>query len=66
MGSLGFDAWQAIQRCETIVCTYTNKQDATVTIRKDAVPDNAQDFHYQVTGSGLTQFDLDDDADPTL
>ena len=37
---------------ETIVCTYTNTQDATVRITKNAVPDNGQDFAYTTTGTG--------------
>ena len=51
---------------DDITCTYVNKQDATVTIVKDAVPDDAQDFAYTTTGAGLSGFSLDDDADATL
>ena len=55
---------------ETIVCTYTNTQDATVRIIKNAVPDNGQDFAYTTTGTGAAAFtggfSLDDDADATL
>ena len=39
---------------------------ASITVIKDAVPDDAQNFGYTVTGAGLTPFSLDDDADPTL
>jgi hypothetical protein len=55
---------------ETIVCTYTNTQDATVRITKNAVPDSGQDFAYTTSGTGAAAFtggfSLDDDADATL
>ncbi len=51
------DAW---------VCSYVNKKDATVQISKDAVPNDAQDFAFTTTGSGLSGFSLDDDSDATL
>ncbi len=51
---------------ETVVCTFTNKKDATVTVIKDAVPNAAQDFAFTTTGSQLSGFSLDDDADGTL
>jgi hypothetical protein len=42
----------------------------SITIAKDAVPDDAQDFEYTATsavsGDGVADFDLDDDADATL
>jgi uncharacterized repeat protein (TIGR01451 family) len=50
---------------ETVKCTFTNVQRGTITIIKDAVPNDPQDFHYNTTG-GLSAFDLDDDADATL
>lgn len=39
---------------------------ATIVIVKDAVPNDAQDFAFTVTGSGLSAFSLDDDADAVL
>ena len=51
---------------DEITCTYVNKKDATVTIVKDAQPDAAQDFEFTTTGSQLSDFSLDDDADATL
>ena len=42
---------------DTIVCTFTNAKDATVKIVKDAQPDDAQDFGFTTTGSGLSDFD---------
>ena len=41
---------------DDVTCTYVNKQDATVTIVKDAQPDAAQDFDYTTTGSQLSRF----------
>lgn len=38
----------------------------SITIVKDAVPGSAQDFAFTTTGSGLSSFSLDDDADGTL
>ena len=48
---------------EHITCTFTNTKPGTITIIKDAVPDDPQDFDF--TGD-LGNFSLDDDADPTL
>ena len=50
---------------ETIVCTFTNTKDATVTIVKDAVPNDPQDFAFTTSGLGC-RLHLDDDADATL
>jgi uncharacterized repeat protein (TIGR01451 family) len=41
-------------------------QAGTITIIKDTVPNNAQDFAFATTGAGLSAFSLDDDADVTL
>lgn len=38
----------------------------TIVIVKDAVPNDAQDFAFTTTGTGLSSFSLDDDADGTL
>ena len=58
---------------DAVTCTYTNTLNAaTLTVTKDAVPDNAQDFAYATTGTGggtlfaSGTFLLDDDADGTL
>ena len=51
----------------TVVCTFINtQQSATLTIVKDAQPNDPQDFHFTTQGTGLTDFDLDDDSDATL
>ena len=47
-------------------CTITNTQRGSITIVKNAVPDSPQDFGFTTSGSGLSAFSLDDDADPTL
>ena len=50
---------------ETVVCTFENTKDATVTVVKDAIPDDAQDFAFTTSGLGAG-FSLDDDGDGTL
>ena len=51
---------------DQVQCTYTNTKQGTITIVKDAVPNDAQDFAFTTTGTGLSGFSLDDDADATL
>lgn len=53
---------------DSVVCTFTNTRvnNAKLTIIKDAVPNSAQDFSFTATGTGLSNFSLDDDADATL
>jgi hypothetical protein len=52
---------------ETVTCTFTNTRQGAITIIKDTVPDDPQDFSFTTTG-GLTPatFSLDDDGDATL
>ena len=52
---------------DTVTCTYTDTKRGQITIIKDTVPNDAQDFSYTSTG-GLSpaSFSLDDDADSTL
>lgn len=47
-------------------CTFNNAATGTITIVKDASPDDPQDFAFITTGAGLSNFSLDDDADATL
>jgi hypothetical protein len=46
-------------------CTLTNTQRGSITIIKDAVPDDPQPFGYTTTGTGLSPFTLVDNGDPT-
>jgi|GEM_PF-5724577 len=48
---------------ESITCTFTNSKPGTITIIKDAIPDDPTDFAFTTTGSGLSNFSLDDDGD---
>ncbi|HJR90307.1 MAG TPA: SpaA isopeptide-forming pilin-related protein [Aeromicrobium sp.] len=55
-----------------VTCTFVNTlqgqqaQTGSITILKNAVPDDAQDFAFTTTGTGLSGFSLDDDANATL
>lgn len=54
-----------------VTCTFVNVKHATqaqgtITIRKNSVPDNDEDFAFTTTGAGLIDFSLDDDTDSTL
>src|SRR4029079_18058952 len=52
---------------ETVTCTSANRKRGQVSVSKNAVPDDAQDFSF-TAGGGLspTSFALDDDSDRTL
>ena len=41
-------------------------QNASIIIIKDAIPNDAQDFSFTTTGTGLSPFSLDDDSDGAL
>ena len=51
---------------ETIKCVFTNTKRGSITIIKDAQPNDPKDFDFTTTGTGLSSFSLDDDADATL
>lgn len=51
---------------ENVTCFFENTRLPTVTIIKDAQPNDAQDFAFTTTGQNFYNFSLDDDADPTL
>ena len=51
---------------ETVTCVFTNVQRGTITIIKDAVPNDPQDFSFTQTIDESGGFSLDDDADSTL
>jgi len=51
----------------TTVCTFSNLVNkGSITIIKNAIPDDSQDFSFLTSGTGLVNFNLDDDADVTL
>src|SRR2546425_5504885 len=52
---------------ETVTCTITNIKRGSITVVKDAQPNDPQDFSF-TAGGGLSpsSFALDDDSDPTL
>ncbi|GAI49906.1 unnamed protein product, partial [marine sediment metagenome] len=45
---------------------FTNTKEGSITVVKDAVPDDEQDFTFTSTTLSPSPFNLDDDADPTL
>lgn len=52
-----------LKAADDITCTFTNVQPNTLTIVKDAKPDNGRDFGFTATGPGTTSpFTLDDDG----
>jgi len=58
-----------VSPAETVTCTFVNTKRASITIVKDAIPNDPQDFGFTSTSNQTTtigSFSLDDDADPTL
>src|SRR5258705_6529351 len=51
---------------ENVGCRYAYETGVQLCAIKDAVPNDAQDFGFTGTGTGVTPFSLDDDADGTL
>ena len=41
-----------VRTSEDINCTFTNKKLGSITIVKDAVPNDPQDFSFTTTGTG--------------
>ena len=54
----------SLQAGETVTCTFTNTEQTSINIIEDTDPDGPQDFGF--TTVGLSNFTLDDDADPAL
>ncbi len=50
----------------TVSCTITNTKLAKLKIAKGALPNDSQDFSFTTSGTGLSNFSLDDDDDATL
>ena len=57
----------AVAPGETVTCTFQNNKRGQISITKDAIPDDPQDFAF-AAGGGLSpaSFSLDDDLNPTL
>ena len=57
----------AVAPGETVTCTFQNRKRGQISITKDAIPDDPQDFAF-TAGGGLSPatFSLDDDLNPTL
>ncbi|MDQ3123409.1 MAG: hypothetical protein M3Q14_01865 [bacterium] len=57
---------------EDVTCTFTNVENVvvpdtgTITIIKDAVPNDEQDFGFTTTGTGMSAFSLDDDGETSV
>ncbi len=49
-----------------VVCIVTNTASSSITISKNAIPDSPQDFDFTTTGTGVSDFSLDNDNTPTL
>lgn len=59
-------ATATVDKDGTTICTFSNAVNkASLTIIKNAVPDDPQDFTF-TTSDNLTGFNLDDDSDTTL
>jgi hypothetical protein len=61
--SAGRTATIGLDAGENVVCTFTNVKLGSITIVKDAIPDDPQDFVFDATGTPIqgTPFVLDDD-----
>ena len=53
---------------DSVRCVFTNRKDSKIVIVKDVQNPSTdpEDFSFTTTGTGLSAFLLDDDADPTL
>ena len=51
---------------ENKTCTITNVAYGTIGITKDSLPNSEQNFDFTTTGTGLSNFSLDDDSNATL
>jgi hypothetical protein len=57
----------SLEAGEVVTCTFTNTKRAILTIVKESIPDDPQDFAFSITSSGYAGgMTLDDDADATL
>ena len=51
---------------DNVTCTFTNSRKGSITIIKNAIPNDPQDFHFEDYYNNLSAFDLDDDENGTL
>ncbi len=51
---------------QSAICTITNTKYGSLTVVKNANPDSSQNFNFVTSGTGLSDFSLDDDTDATL
>ena len=50
-----------------MTCTFANRKQGAIIVRKDAVPNDPQNFAFTASGSLTpTSFQLDDDSNGTL
>lgn len=68
VSTTGSNPWTVnVVKDKDIVCTITNTLNTgSIVIIKDSVPNDAQDFSFTATGTGLSNFSLDDDSDGAL
>lgn len=65
-GSTNRELEFTLQEDADVICVITNSAKGSITIIKDAQPNSATDFAFTTTGTGLSNFSLDDDTNPTL
>ena len=49
----------------SVICTFTDSQESSITIIKEALPEGMTTFPFTTTGTGLSDFDLIDDGTAT-
>jgi Prealbumin-like fold domain len=57
----GATATVDIEPGDDVTCTFTNKKDGSLTIVKDAKPNDLQDFSFSAANLAVSSFTLDDD-----
>lgn len=63
---ISFDGQGGSQDNQIMASSILIPENGSITIIKDVVPNGAQDFAFTTTGTGLSNFSLDDDSDATL
>lgn len=65
----GRTATFTLEAGDDVVCTFVNDKDpetGSITIVKDARPNDAMNFIFSVTGDGVSNFELDDDGETSI